>query len=431
MTGACEDKNMSRCECCCPYPYEAMLDQPYYTQWMFYVPILSMIAVILEENVLSMVALAFSSFPQYIIALSFILEHQILDTFNVMAIIMSLIQLLTSPFITPSVYVLKEEMNRGDSDVKKVAVPGLLAFVAYIVILLPVILLEIVHFCPILFEYYYYDGIDYDQLVTQLLYFNLPKLLFLFVPLVLAGCGTCFLCCCVLSKDAAKKWSKDVQNGMNIIENYEGYAKMVALFIGYCICFLVLPLIPIVIFMAGVTGDVASKEMDEFERHMNQQHNTNKVNNRRIEKVFQKDGQQYLIQHSEKEEERFRDMYDRYSEICTLRIVWITLLVYIVLAYGSMGTMLWTVDDGVGEITYAMLLTTWALSVYMLLMPLLLPIFFVIGITLGMLCCKLEIEWEKFVFGARHLMINLFCNCCFPCANWKQAKVLMGERGIL
>ena len=56
--------------------------------------------------------------------------------------------------------------------------PGSLLLELGLLFFLPILLLEIIHFCPILFEYYMYHGISYHDLVVYMLCFNLPKLLF-------------------------------------------------------------------------------------------------------------------------------------------------------------------------------------------------------------------------------------------------------------
>lgn len=110
------------------------------------------------------------------------------DFFNIMALIMSLFQLLSSPLFTTTMGYI--QMSRHPSDKEKKArrqakhtiQTGFLWFLLYVVFLLPILMLEIVHFCPILFEYYTYSGMTYQDLVIYLLFFNLPK--FVFVGLI-------------------------------------------------------------------------------------------------------------------------------------------------------------------------------------------------------------------------------------------------------
>ena len=64
-------------------------------------------------------------------------------------------------------------------DGKQAKLGGINLFLLYIMVFMPVTLLEIFHFCPILFEYYMYEVIDYHELVIYLTIFNVPKLLFL------------------------------------------------------------------------------------------------------------------------------------------------------------------------------------------------------------------------------------------------------------
>merc|ERR1719361_1015479 len=67
----------------------------------------------------SIIALAFSSFPQYIVSLSFIIENDVFDTYNVMALIMSLIQLLTSPLMSMGLIGWAYYRMKPDSDEDK------------------------------------------------------------------------------------------------------------------------------------------------------------------------------------------------------------------------------------------------------------------------------------------------------------------------
>ena len=90
---------------------------PKYLRWTLYFPVLSMITVAACFPGAGIVALIFLSFPQYIISLSFILEHRILDTFNVMAVVMSLFQILTSPLLTGSSAFFKiRDADTPDAD---------------------------------------------------------------------------------------------------------------------------------------------------------------------------------------------------------------------------------------------------------------------------------------------------------------------------
>lgn len=84
-------------------------------------------------------------------------EHNVADFFNIMALVMSLLQLLSSPLFIATISVLK--LAPGAEDVAKertidLAKMGFLWFLAYLMFFLPILSLEIIHFCPILFEYY-------------------------------------------------------------------------------------------------------------------------------------------------------------------------------------------------------------------------------------------------------------------------------------
>ena len=81
-----------------------------------------------------------------------------------MALVMSLIQLMSSPFLVATMSVIKLGFEQDDNfknDITKlrtvhIAQMGFLAFLGYAMFFLPILLLEIIHFCPILFEYYLY-----------------------------------------------------------------------------------------------------------------------------------------------------------------------------------------------------------------------------------------------------------------------------------
>ena len=94
---------------------------------------------------------------------------------------MSAFQLLSSPLITSVLFILKtgglEEAKKSKKS--EVAGIGFFAFLAYVVFFLPIMTLEIIHFFPVLFEYYMYKGISYQDLVIYLLLFNIPKVLFI------------------------------------------------------------------------------------------------------------------------------------------------------------------------------------------------------------------------------------------------------------
>eukprot|EP01084_Bolivina_argentea_P086151 155726_1 len=269
-------------------------------RWTRFVPVLSMITVSACVPGAGIVALVFSSFPQYIISLSFILEHRILDTFNVMAVIMSLFQLLSSPLLTGSsaffkmqkldeddeknnqrvhivkahAFVEKQEKEEGELSTKDMSYLWILTAIAYLFLFLPILLLEIIHFCPVLFEYYYYMNMSTTNLIIYLLTFNVPKLLFLMMqamtPQKWEGNQT------LLTAKNPEALKTKIENDMkhkdlattdfNVVQiagvvakdelnksktklvRFKGVMMLVVMGIVYILLFLVLPLIPAVLY---------------------------------------------------------------------------------------------------------------------------------------------------------------------------------------
>lgn len=155
------------------------------------------------------------SFPLYILNVSFILSKKSLQIWNILQLISSLITLMISPAlyswsmwrpeqenynwnscqpeleqyrsntITLSHRELRIEREKYQqqhtlSNSKKICL-RLKAALKMLFYLGPVMSIEIIHFFPLLFEYYYYENITYAQFVDILLLFNLPKLLIIFV----------------------------------------------------------------------------------------------------------------------------------------------------------------------------------------------------------------------------------------------------------
>ena len=320
--------------------------------------------------------------------------------------------LITRPFTVPSTYFYKEKLN--EKNFKEIASIGFIAFIGYITTLLPAILLEMIQFVPILFEYYLDNGINSNQFVTQLLYFNIPKLLFLIVPL-LCFCFVACIRCCLTKSDSETTTLTEVMNAMcNImhsINSHNVFEFLIGFFV-YCLCFLVFPLTPVVLVLLVFTY-VIFKEGTEYMTEDGQ------IQNKETRNTFRES----LIQHKNSQDSSKK--CDSYVNACLLRIIWLTLLIYILLAYGSMGMILFE-DNNIGDITYAMLLTTWGLSAYMLLTPIIIPMCLLVGLASGVFCCKIKLSDDTILnealYGVYYLLDNIFCNCCFPCKHWKYVK---------
>ena len=235
-------------------------------RWMYYVPGLSMIPLISTESGLSIIALAFSSFPQYIISLSFILEHNIVETYNLAAIIMSTIQLLTSPFVAPSMVIIRTGMYVQDKLGEQVKFGFMLLFL-YLTVLFPILVLEMIHFCPVLFEYYVYEGITYNQLVIYLLVFNVPKVVFFGLQMLIPDA------------DLDMDFAEDMNFGRIVGDFIEADSKDIGVYfvfggkvLLFIICFLVLPLVPTIIVIGmmiweAIRNSVASGEITPHAIH--------------------------------------------------------------------------------------------------------------------------------------------------------------------
>eukprot|EP01084_Bolivina_argentea_P250713 420205_1 len=117
---------------------------------------------------------ALISFPLYILDVSFILENRKLYMWNILQLISALFTL--SMF--PCLFAWKESAEHEQISTLTDRFKRCTKFSFLIVPMMPI---EIIHFFPLLFEYYYYKNIDYHQFFIILLFFNLPKLLILTV----------------------------------------------------------------------------------------------------------------------------------------------------------------------------------------------------------------------------------------------------------
>ena len=115
------------------------------------------------------------SFPLYIINVSFMLEKRQLFIWNILQLISSLFTLSMAPGLFA--WTLSAPRHEEELSIKE-RFQSCLSFSAYIIPLVPI---EIIHFFPLLFEYYYYKNLNYNEFVNILLLFNIPKVLILTV----------------------------------------------------------------------------------------------------------------------------------------------------------------------------------------------------------------------------------------------------------
>ena len=251
-----------------------------------------------------------------------------------MALIMSIFQLSSSPLIT-SVLTTFKLTDQIKKDIKKmqnskVVGIGFGIFLAYVVFFLPIMTLEIVHFFPILFEYYMYKGITFDDLIIYMLCFNIPKLLFIGIKW-----GDY-----VQSTTAAHFFAEmitDVKKEDEVEMKLRLSLSVVVAIIVYGLVFLVLPLIPVAIWFLLSTYILKNDVLD-------------------------------IIQKSEKEEIDDQRRVVKFAAAVVRRNV-VILFLYLAIAYGGMGRMLFN-NSGIGEISFWMLITTWILSGWILFFPL-------------------------------------------------------------
>ena len=305
-------------------------------RWTLYFPVLSMITITVHFPGTSLIALAFSSFPQYIVSVSFILEHGIVDIFNVLSLSMSLFQLLTSPLITSMIAYcsLTDKVQK-----QKWLKPGFLCLlcISYVLVFVPVLTLEVIHFFPVLFERYIYHGIDHRNVIFYLIMFNVPKFIFL---LMRTGND-------IDTKSAAHflmdRWMV-IHRAPRIRNKTAGIAEFVAWFIVYGLTTLVLPLVP-----AAIVCCISMLHLRET---------VEKQNNNGGACLFGE------FEHSE-----IKGAASRVR--CNVLI----LFVYLVVAYGSMaGMFVVNRNNGVGVVTFWLLIASWALCLWVLLLPLIIAI---------------------------------------------------------
>lgn len=127
------------------------------------------------------------TFPLYIINLSFLLEsvtvYDEISGFNILQLVCSVLSMGVTPIqyvmSATSLYRWRYPYTTCDK---------LITLVSSSSLLLPLVLVEIVHFCPFLFAYYVDRVIELNDLKAILLIFNVPKILFVVCFCILAFC---------------------------------------------------------------------------------------------------------------------------------------------------------------------------------------------------------------------------------------------------
>merc|ERR1711998_67026 len=115
------------------------------------------------------------SFSQYIICLSYALDGGELQWPWILALSVSGISLLLGPFPAIS----RQEATREHGYLQ--------IFLSTFLWFFPIIVLEVIHFFPLLFAYLYYHSIPTDLFIKYLLAFNIPKAVFLLLRAVTNG----------------------------------------------------------------------------------------------------------------------------------------------------------------------------------------------------------------------------------------------------
>eukprot|EP01084_Bolivina_argentea_P309048 534541_1 len=316
---------------------------------------------------------------------------------------MSLIQLLTSPFFTgvSAFYKIstEDELDKNDYELiqnnafspeknkndqynkKRIGFASLFAFISYLFLFLPIMLLEVIHFCPVLFEYYYYKNMSTPDLIIYLLIFNIPKLIFLLMKIRTDITDETEL--------IAKHSKEELSNRMNqtdyilkdkgefhvldlayvllqtgyidtgMLNLIKGLLLLVVLGIVYVLLFIVLPLIPAVLYcilfpmVGGVTViDYAFKQTHYIEQNYDYT-------------------QEQQTLHMKTTLDYYYKTVARNVSVLMRKNIFL-LWSYLIIAYGSMGRMFFH-ENGIGEGTLIMLIATWTISMYLIILPFIAP----------------------------------------------------------
>eukprot|EP01083_Nonionella_stella_P154722 498935_1 len=155
--------------------------------WYFYIPILNIPAYVTSsirqcQQTSFGIGLFLSGlmiYPLYIINLSFMLEsyetYNEIPIYNILQCTFSLFTLCVSPFMNILKAIVSTYLNKGLvlSIKDKMKIYSIVSLS-----LMPTLLIEIIHFFPILFAYYIDGVIDYQQVLWIMILFNVPKFVF-------------------------------------------------------------------------------------------------------------------------------------------------------------------------------------------------------------------------------------------------------------
>ena len=127
---------------------------------------------------ISMLLAATMTYPLYIINLSYLLEQRVsnyhdLSLYNIAQVITALIVLCVTPFTNLLTFLTESYIKKGGLILS--FKDKLFAYFIIGLFVIPAMIIEIVHFFPLLFAYYVDNVINYQTLIVILLIFNVPK----------------------------------------------------------------------------------------------------------------------------------------------------------------------------------------------------------------------------------------------------------------
>ena len=133
------------------------------------------------SSAISLFLSLFMTFPLYIINISYMLEkinnYIDISIYNILQLSASLITLCIAPYFNLIQFISDSYINNGllltFSDKIKI-------YSSICGICIPMTIIEVIHFFPLLFSYYIDKTISLRQLYILLLIFNIPKLIFVF-----------------------------------------------------------------------------------------------------------------------------------------------------------------------------------------------------------------------------------------------------------
>eukprot|EP01083_Nonionella_stella_P074521 202187_1 len=154
------------------------------------IPLLNILWILsLDNNKTKIMQIALSvlmSLPQYLLNDTFILSQRHLTFYNKLQLLGSYVVIMVSPLINFSMIMfdeLKCEISyASDVEQKKKRQPVIVDAKLYCKVLmatstvLPLILIELIHFFPVLLEYCFYEHITIMDLIANMILFNIPKI---------------------------------------------------------------------------------------------------------------------------------------------------------------------------------------------------------------------------------------------------------------